>query len=167
MENMPFNYQITAHKQMLFNFAFGFTKNYDDADDLVQDTFVKAIRYANLYTEGSNMQAWLYTILRNTFINNYRKSTMRNKIIDVAEDFTSFQLLKSSATNRGIDRLMSEDINKAFRMLPDVYSVPFLRYFEGYKYCEIAVELGIPLGTVKTRIHVARKLLQSTLKMYN
>jgi len=167
MENMPFDYQITTHKQMLFNFAFGFTKNFDDADDLVQDTFVKAIRYANLYTEGSNLQAWLYTILRNTFINDYRKSTMRNKIMDVAGDFTSSQLLKSSTTNRGIDRLVNEDINKAFNMLPDVYSVPFLRYFEGYKYCEIAVELGIPLGTVKTRIHVARKLLQATLKMYN
>jgi RNA polymerase sigma factor (sigma-70 family) len=167
MENTPFDYRIISHKKYLYNFAIAFTKNFDDANDLVQDTYVKAIRYANLYTEGTNLQAWLYTILKNTYFNNYRSSTARSKIITVTEDYQSHQLLKSSTTNTGIGTMINEDITKALRTLPDDYSVPFLRYFEGYKYLEIAEEMQIPVGTVKTRIHMARKMLKAKLKMYN
>jgi RNA polymerase sigma factor (sigma-70 family) len=166
MENMSFNCQINDHKQALYNFAFGFTKDLEDANDLVQDTYVKALRYANLYQEGTNLKGWLYTILRNTFINDYRKSTQRSKYIDTSEELTSHQLLKSSSVNLGAATFISEDISKALTNLPVAYSTPFLRYFEGYKYHEIADELNIPIGTVKTRIHAARQLLQAKLKMY-
>ncbi|SDZ80639.1 sigma-70 family RNA polymerase sigma factor [Pedobacter hartonius] len=166
MENMPFDYRILTYKTNLHNFAISFTKNLDDANDLVQDTYVKAIKYANLYNEGTNLKAWLYTILKNTYFNNYRRNTTRSKIFTVTEDYHSHQLLKSSTTNAGVETLINEDINKALSMLPEDYSIPFLRYFEGYKYQEIAEEFSIPIGTVKTRIHMARKILKSKLKMY-
>jgi RNA polymerase sigma factor (sigma-70 family) len=167
MENMPFDYRIITYKKYLHNFAIGFTKNLDDADDLVQDTYVKAIKYANLYTEGTNLQAWLYTILKNTYFNNYKSKATRSKVITVTEEYQSHQLMISSSTNSGVETLISEDINKALKMLPDVYSIPFIRYFEGYQYQEIAEEMSIPIGTVKTRIHMARKILKAKLKMYN
>ena len=167
MKNMSFNCQINDHKQALYQFAFGFTKDLEDANDLVQDTYVKALRYSNLYQEGTNLKGWLYTILRNTFINDYRKAALRTRVIDTTEELSSNQLLKSSSVNLGAAKFVNEDINKALKNLPAAYSVPFLKFFEGYKYHEIAVELNIPIGTVKTRIHAARQLLQSKLKMYH
>jgi RNA polymerase sigma factor (sigma-70 family) len=166
MENRAFDLQINSHQRALHDFACGFTKNADDANDLVQDTFVKAIRYSNLFTEGTNLKAWLYTILKNTFFNDYQRNQLRKKHITVSDDYSSCQLLKSSASNLGIGTLVSEDIEKAMKHLPEVYATPFLRYFEGYKYNEIAEELNIPIGTVKTRIFMARKVLQNRLKMY-
>lgn len=166
MENMPFDDRIITYSKNLHHFAIGFTNNPDDANDLVQDTYVKAIRYANLYTEGTNLKAWLFTILKNTYFNNYRSNQYHSKVVTVTEDYQPHQLLKSSTTNAGVETLISEDINKALMMLPEEYSLPFLRYFEGYKYLEIAEEFCIPIGTVKTRIHMARKILKSKLRMY-
>jgi len=103
----------------------------------------------------------------NTFINDYRRLSLKNKVINTTEELGSHQLVKSSSRNQGVCHLINEDINKAMEGLDKVYLVPFLRYFEGYKYNEIATELNIPLGTVKTRIHEARKLLKNRLKMYN
>jgi RNA polymerase sigma factor (sigma-70 family) len=167
MENMPFTKQINVHQQSLHNFAMSFTKNEEDANDLVQDTFLKAIGSYHLYTEGTNLKAWLYTILKNTYLNAYRRTTRRNKVLEVTDEFLSHQLVLSSATNRGVEQMVSEDITKAMKMLPDMYRTPFLKFFEGFKYIEIADELNIPIGTVKTRIHIARKILQNKLKMYN
>lgn len=167
MENITLSLAFNSHKPALQNFAFSFTKNNDDADDLVQDTFLKAIRYSNLYTEGTNLRAWLYTIMRNTYINNYRMTSRRNKIIDTTEELQSYQLIKSSATNRAEGSFVGEDINKALNNLSDAYLIPFIKYFEGFKYHEIAEELNIPIGTVKTRIFMARRMLRGKLKMYN
>jgi len=167
MENMPFDYQINSYKQQLHRFALQFTQNYEDANDLVQETFVRAIKYSNLFQDGTNLKAWLFTILRNTFINNYRRAAMRNKLMDTTDDFTNQQLLHSSSNNLGDNKMVGEDISKALKMLPPTYSVPFLKFFEGYKYHEIADELNIPIGTVKTRIYLARQILKDKLKMYN
>lgn len=167
MKNMAFSLQMNEHKPALENFAFSFTKNINDADDLVQDTYLKAIRYANLYTEGTNLRAWLYTIMRNTFINDYRSTIRHRKVVETHEDLLSLHLVKSSSSNKAESSLIAEDINKALKKLPAVYRTPFIKYFEGFKYHEIADELNIPIGTVKTRIFNARKLLKSTLKMYN
>lgn len=167
MKNMAFSLQMNEHKPALENFAFSFTKNINDADDLVQDTYLKAIRYANLYTEGTNLRAWLYTIMRNTFINDYRSTIRHRKVVETHEDLLSLHLVKSASSNKAESSLIAEDINKALKNLPAVYRTPFIKYFEGFKYHEIADELNIPIGTVKTRIFNARKLLKSTLKMYN
>jgi RNA polymerase sigma-70 factor (ECF subfamily) len=167
MENMTLNNDICNHRSCLEAFAMKFTNNVEDANDLVQDTIIKAIRYRDMYKHGTNLRGWLYTIMRNTFINNYRKGSKRNALIETSEDLSSFQLMGSAQNNQGVNTFIMEDIQKALDKLQPEYSRPFLRYFEGYKYHEIAEELNIPIGTVKTRIHVARQILKGQLKMYS
>ncbi len=166
MENITLSNEICSHRSCLESFALKFTNDIEDANDLVQDTIIKAIRYHNLYKQGTNLRGWLYTIMRNTFINDYRKGAKRNAIMETSEDLSSYQLRGSATTNLGENKFVMEDIHKALDRLQPDYSKPFLRYFEGYKYHEIAEELHIPIGTVKTRIHMARQILKAQLKMY-
>jgi len=166
MNNPSLDSQICAHKSSLDLFARKFTNDLEDANDLVQDTMIKAIRYANMYKEGTNLRGWLYTIMKNTFINSYKKVSRKNSIMDTSEELSSAQLKKSASNNLGENKFMMEDINKAMKGLQPEYAIPFLKYFEGYKYHEIADELHIPIGTVKTRIHMARQVLKGSLKMY-
>lgn len=163
---IEFSQEICMFKDSLRNFALSFTKDSDDADDLVQDTFLKAIRYESRFQQGSNLKAWLYMILKNTFINNYRRKAKVRSVFAENLDANPHKLVGQPTTNQGIGKFVNEDISYALNSLPTENSVPFLRYFEGYKYYEIADELNIPIGTVKTRIHVARKLLKKNLKMY-
>ncbi|MBB6270592.1 RNA polymerase sigma-70 factor (ECF subfamily) [Pedobacter cryoconitis] len=167
MISNSFPYQINDHKSALKTFALNFTKNIDDADDLVQETLLKAIRYSKLYVEGTNLKGWLYTIMRNTFINDYRRMVKQRSLIDTTEEINSAQLYNSASHNQVNNKFISDDVNKALSMLSVEYYTPFIKYFEGYKYHEIAEMLNIPIGTVKTRIHVARQLLKSNLKIYN
>lgn len=166
MKNISFTSEINTHQSALQNFAINFTNDFDDAKDLVQDTFVKALKYADLYEDGTNLRGWLYTIMKNTFINDYRKSSMKKKVIYTTEEIQPYHLMKSSTMNLGVGALIGEDIHKALEKLDPAYQVPFLKFFEGYKYHEIADDLSIPIGTVKTRIHEARKILKTNLKMY-
>lgn len=167
MISKTFDYQINDHQSALKTFALNFTKNIDDADDLVQETLLKAIRYSKLYVEGTNLKGWLYTIMRNTFINDYRRMAKHRNIIETTEEINSAQLYKSASHNQVDNKFISDDVNKALAMLSAEYYIPFTKHFEGYKYHEIADMLNIPIGTVKTRIHVARQLLKSNLKIYN
>lgn len=167
MKDITLDNEICNYRSCLESFAFKFTQDVDDANDLVQDTLIKAIRYRHLYENGTNLKAWLYTIMRNTFINDYRKKSVRNGILEVCEELSSAQLRKSADKNLSEDQFVMEDISRALSKLEPQYSVPFLKYFEGFKYHEIAEELQIPIGTVKTRIHVARQELKAQLKMYS
>jgi RNA polymerase sigma factor (sigma-70 family) len=166
MTTINLNTEICNQLSCLENFAMKFTADPEDANDLVQDTIIKAIRYHKLYQEGSNLRGWLYTIMRNTFINDYRRDGRRRNILTVTDDLSAQQLKNSASSNLGVGKFVMEDIDKAMGKLQPEYSVPFLKYFEGYKYHEIAEELNIPIGTVKTRIHVARQSLKLQLKMY-
>lgn len=166
MDNATLSKQICEHRSTLELFAKKFTQDIEDSNDLVQETMIKAIRYATMYKEGTNMKAWLYTIMKNTFINSYRRISKRNNIIDTTEDLSSAQLKSSASSNLGEGKFTMEDINKAIIRLQPEYATPFLKYFEGYKYHEIADDLNIPIGTVKTRIHLARQILKNSLKMY-
>jgi RNA polymerase sigma factor (sigma-70 family) len=166
MSTNDFNYQLYSYKDSLQSFAISFTRDAEDANDLVQDTMLKAINYANHFKEGTNFKAWLYTIMKNTFINNYRRATKTNSIMTVADEISSDNLSFSASVNASDGKFIMEDIYKALSKLPEEYYTPFIKYFEGFKYHEIAAELGIPIGTVKTRIHVARQLLKKSLKMY-
>ncbi|MGY4385222.1 RNA polymerase sigma factor (sigma-70 family) [Pedobacter sp. UYP24] len=160
------NLELSIHQDALQSFALKFTNDEDDAKDLVQDTMLKAIRYSDRYQSGTNLRAWLYTILRNTFINDYRRNSRREQVVTVTDDISSAQLSKSAACNLGEGKFTMNDIQFALKKLqPELYT-PFIKYFEGYKYHEIADELNIPIGTVKTRIHVARQLLKKTLSIY-
>lgn len=162
-----FNSSLQDHRDGLYSFAMSFTKDADDAADLVQDTLIKAIRCASNFQEGTNIKAWLYTILRNTYINSYRRQQRVRKLITVTDEISPEQLNLSSTNNLGENTCTMDDINRAMAKLQPIYSIPFLRFFEGYKYHEIAEELNIPIGTVKTRIHLARGILKKNLKMYH
>lgn len=158
--------EISLQRSKLYHYALKFTNNHDDVNDLVHDTILKAMRFRASYQPDTNLIAWLYTIMRNTFINDFRRKNRRNLLINTTESLTYVQLKSSATQNLAEKSLVMEDIHKAFEKLPAVYAVPFLRYFEGYKYYEIAEELDIPVGTVKTRIHMARKYLKKKLVMY-
>jgi RNA polymerase sigma factor (sigma-70 family) len=167
MDTKAFNLNIFSHKDSLFSFAFSFTKDTDDANDLFQETMLKAINYSSQFKEGTNLKAWLYTIMRNTFINNYRKSSKTDKIMTVTDDLTSDKLYLSASVNSSEGKFVMDDIYKALERLQPEYYIPFIKYFEGFKYHEIADELKIPIGTVKTRIHVARQILKKQLRIYS
>jgi RNA polymerase sigma factor (sigma-70 family) len=167
MDSKTFNLNIFSHKDSLYSFAFSFTKDEEDANDLFQDTMLKAIHYSSKFKEGTNLKAWLYTIMRNTFINNYRKSSKTTKIMTVTDELTSDKLFLSATLNSSEGKFIMDDIYTALRSLQPEYYTPFIKYFEGFKYHEIAEELQIPIGTVKTRIHVARQLLKKQLSAYS
>jgi RNA polymerase sigma factor (sigma-70 family) len=154
MTKIEFNTLVLRQATSLRSYALHFTHDADDANDLVQDTMLKAITYYNKFKEGTNLKGWLYTIMKNTFINNYRR-------------FIKMNLVFSSTKNQGEAKFVMDDLKKALDRLPADYYVPFSMYFEGHKYHEIAEHLTIPIGTVKTRIHVARKLLKKSLKAYD
>jgi RNA polymerase sigma factor (sigma-70 family) len=161
-----FNQLLHDHSPSLKTFAFKFTRDGAVADDLFQDTMVKALRYVDQFKEGTNIKGWLFTIMRNTFINDYRKDVRKNALITQEEEISSANLMKSSSTNTAEGKFAMADIQRSLDKLPKCYYGPFIQYFEGYKYHEIAEDLGIPIGTVKTRIHMARQLLKKQLKAY-
>ncbi|MGY0037124.1 RNA polymerase sigma factor [Pedobacter sp. NJ-S-72] len=168
MSSNDFNFRLYSYKDSLQSFAISFTRDMEDANDLVQDTMLKAINYSNHFKEGTNFKAWLFTIMKNTFINNYRRTTRTNLIMTVTDDeITSDKLHYSASVNDSDGKFVMEDIYKALDKLQPEYYTPFLKYFEGFKYHEIADQLDIPIGTVKTRIHIARQLLKKSLKMHS
>lgn len=166
MTKIEFNTLVMRQAGSLKMYALHFTHDSEDANDLVQDTLLKAITYYNKFKEGTNLKGWLYTIMKNTFINNYRRFIKISAFVTKSEDISSSNLLFSSSKNQGESKFVMDDIRRALDKLPDEYYIPFIRYYEGHKYHEIADYLNIPIGTVKTRIHVARKLLKKSLKPY-
>lgn len=167
MERTEFNNQVLHQEDSLKMYALNFTRDMEDANDLVQDTLLKAITYYNKFKEGTNLKGWLYTIMKNTFINNYRRVVKMNSLVTKSDEIPSANLLYSATRNEAEGKFVMSDISKALNSLPEEYYVPFTRYYTGFKYHEIADELAIPIGTVKTRIHVARKLLKRKLTDYD
>lgn len=167
MTQIEFNHMVNNHSSALKMHALNFTKDIEDANDLVQDTMLKAIRFFSNFEEGTNIKGWLFVIMKNTFINNYRKISKSRSVLVQEEDISSANLVFSSAQNASTGKMIMDDIRKALDHIPESYSIPFISYFEGYKYHEIAENLQIPLGTVKTRIHVAREMLKKYLKTYS
>ena len=162
-----FNSLVMQQSITLKMYALHFTRDNDDANDLVQDTILKAITYYNKFQEGTNLKGWLYTIMKNTFINNYRRFVKTSSFVTQSDEITSANLVFSSTKNQGESKFVMDDINDALGKLPREYNIPFTMYFEGHKYHEIAEYLVIPIGTVKTRIHIARKILKRSLNSYN
>ena len=167
MTKIEFNTLVMRQASSLKMYALHFTHDADDANDLVQDTLLKAITYYNKFKEGTNLKGWLYTIMKNTFINNYRRFVKISSFVTKTDEISSQQLSFNATLNDGEPKFVMDDIKKALSSLQKEYYVPFTMYFEGYKYHEIADHLQIPIGTVKTRIHVARKLLKKDLKAYD
>lgn len=162
MTNLILNAQIYDHKKSLERYAKKFVTDVEEINDLVQDTMVKAMRYSHLYHEGTNLKGWLYTILRNNFLNAYRRVARKNAFLDECKD-NSLEETTHVSFNTGEGKFIIDDVNKIIANLDPQLSKPFLRFFEGHKYREIAIELDVPIGTVKTRIHAARMEMQTRL----
>lgn len=144
-------------------FSLKLTGNMDDAEDLYQDTALRIMTNAEKYNPGTNFKAWAVTIMRNIFINNYRKKVRRNLIIDQTPNNYYINSGSSTVANDGETEVTFNELQELVDRLPDDFRVPFLMAYQGYKYDEIAEQLGSPLGTIKSRIFFARKKLQ---KMY-
>lgn len=166
MTALEFSFAITQSTKALKPFALRLTRDSDDAADLLQDTVVKAIVHKDKFSEGTNLKAWMYTIMKNTFITNYQKLVKRKTFIDTTENLHFINSSQYSTKNEGEQKFALDDIQKALTKLDGSFREPFMMYFHGYKYHEIAHKLIIPIGTVKNRIHLARKELKDVLKMY-
>jgi RNA polymerase sigma-70 factor (ECF subfamily) len=160
MTALEFNYALHTNTKLLRPFAMKLTKNYDDANDLLQDTLMKAFIHRDKFEDGTNLIAWLYTIMRNTFITSYQKMIKRNTVIDNSDQLHLINSSGNAVDNEALGNISMQDIYKAINKLDEVHSTPFRMYFDGYKYHEIAEKLEIPIGTVKNRIHIARKELK-------
>lgn len=153
--------EFLQHADSLYGFASRLTRTADDAKDLVQDTFLRAMRYIDRYEEGTNKHAWLFTIMHNLFINQYRKQK-RNPLIPIEGD-NGFHF-DSPVKPEVFQHSFSDELMIAFNLLkPDMKTVLFLCDIENLKYDEISKILNIPLATVKTRIHRARAFLRKSL----
>jgi len=161
MTSIEFNTRILNEKQSLKNFALSLTRNNDDALDLIQDTYVKAITYREKFEDSTNLRAWLFTIMKNTFINSYRRAVKTKQIILTNADLAMARAFKNNHQDITESRLAAKDILNKIENLEDQYKIPFTRYYNGYKYEEIAQEMQLPLGTVKSRIFLARKKLMA------
>ncbi len=166
MTAVEFTSNLGKLQKSLKPFALKLTKDVEDANDLLQDTLMKAFTNRDKYTDGTNLKAWLYTIMKNTFITNYQRMVRKNTFIDTSENLHYINSMESSTDNLAYSTFAMDDINKAIGKLEDSYKTPFVMYFRGFKYHEIADKLEIPIGTVKNRIHIARKELKDQLMMY-
>ncbi|MBL7916929.1 MAG: RNA polymerase sigma factor [Bacteroidia bacterium] len=166
MTAIEFNTRILAERSALKSFALSLTRNTEDALDLIQDTYVKAIRYREKFEDTTNLKAWLFTIMKNTFINAYRRSVKTRDLISKGDDVALTRAFKQNSYDHSESRINTKEIVKHVEALDDDYKIPFTRYYCGYKYEEIAKEMQLPLGTVKSRIFIARKILMENLKHY-
>ena len=163
MTTLQFNEQVVDYSGSLKPFAYKLTRNSEDASDLIQETVYKALINADKFHKGTNLKAWLFTIMRNIFINNYRRNSRHGVVSDPTENLSLLNSIRNSTTNSGLVNIHMEEVNKALENLSEEFRIPFLLHYEGFKYNEIAEELQLPLGTVKSRIFFARKALQKMI----
>lgn len=156
----PIYEQLDKVSNSLRAFSLKLTGNYNDADDLYQDTAVRIITNADKYNQGTNFKAWAVTIMRNIFINNYRKKVRRNMIVDQTPNNFYLNSGEERVHNDGEHDVSFGELMRLVDTLPTDFREPFLMAYDGFKYEEIAEELGSPLGTIKSRIFFARKKLQ-------
>jgi len=159
MGTVEFNSQFKILEHKLLPTAYRLTNNYEDARDLVQETAMRAFTNRRKFEMGTNFQAWVITIMRNTFINFYRKKKNRNTRCVPTGSFV-FEKTLVPAENEGDSNIMMKELMGMLNQLSDTYKVPFEMFFEGYKYEEIGVQLNVPVGTVKSRIFFARQKLK-------
>jgi RNA polymerase sigma factor (sigma-70 family) len=166
MSTIEFNDALISLEQYLKSFAFNYTRNLEDAEDLTQETMLKALKYRTQYTPQTNFKAWVFTIMRNVFINQYRRKVKGGTIFDNSKEL---YLLNNPTENHDnpSNYMLGLDLQKQMGKLDEEYKRPFKMHFEGFKYQEIADNLNIPIGTVKSRIFIARKKLMEYLPDFN
>jgi RNA polymerase sigma factor (sigma-70 family) len=163
MSTREFNDLVLNNAGSLQPFAVSLTRDQEIAKDLFQETMYKALANQEKYSTGTNIKAWLFTIMRNIFINDYRRKVKQRTIFDSNANEVLIDSARTSVINGGENSLQLKEIKWAIHHLPQIFKTPFLLYFEGYRYHEIAESLNEPLGTIKSRIHFARKLLKDQI----
>ncbi len=166
MRTTEFNHQLSGLHPSLERFALKLTANEEDAKDLIQETYLKAISNQDKYNDYSNLKAWAFTIMKNTFINNYRRNIKQKTSFDTTENQFFLNQDKEDKMENPESQFSIKEINQAIDQLEDDFRIPFLMHFSGYKYKEIADELNMKLGTVKSRIFFTRKKLMDKLDAY-
>ena len=166
MANVKFQSNLMNLQANLLNFAYMLTSNRDDAYDLLQDTTLKALDNEEKYSEGTNFKGWVFTIMRNIFINNYRRSVRTATVVDTTDNLYHLNLSQDSGIDSPEDSYTASEITDAINDFSDEYRIPFSMHVAGYKYNEIADHMGLPLGTIKSRIFMARKRLQERFSVY-
>jgi RNA polymerase sigma factor (sigma-70 family) len=166
MAAIEFNEMLLSNADFLKPFAINLTRDTEAANDLYQETLYKALANQEKYNAGTNIKAWLFTIMRNIFINNYRRKAKQKTILDSTPNDFLINQNQAIVPNAAESDMRIKEINKAIQELPEIFKTPFLLYFDGYKYNEIADVLNEPLGTIKSRIHFARKLLKEQISRY-
>jgi len=172
-KNQLFERELLPHIDALKTFAFHLTYNENDADDLVQETYMKAYRFIDKYIEGTNAKAWLFKILKNAYINEYRKKSKRPTKVDF-EDIISYHDSDDKSNTSYLDlreeifeNMMGDEVTNAINKLPiDFRTVILLCDVEGFTYEEISKIINVPIGTVRSRLFRARNMLKEKLKEY-
>ena len=166
MEATTFQNRLMGLQANLLNFAYMLTSNRDDAYDLLQDTTLKALDNREKHVDNTNFKGWVFTIMRNIFINNYRRIARSATVIDQTEDCYHLNLSQDSGLESPDGSYTAAEITSAINEFPEKYRVPFSMHVAGYKYNEIAEEMNLPLGTIKSRIFFARQELQKRFADY-
>jgi len=168
-----FQREMLPHMDILYNYSLYLTGNREDANDLLQETFLKAYRFSHRFEKGTNAKAWLYRIMRNTYINSYRKAKRSPDTLEYNEQLSPYQMLpgdsgeKINTRDRDVREIFDDEIAGAISSLPEKFkSVVILRDIENLPYEEIAEALHIPIGTVRSRLHRARGILFDELRGY-
>ncbi len=165
-DKLSFKQRLLGLQGNLYNFACQLTSDRDAAQDLVQDTTLKVLDNEAKYVDNVNFKGWIFTIMRNIFINNYRRQVRSATVVDTTEDLYHLNLCQESGLTTPEGSFAAKEISVAINSFAKEYKVPFTMYLAGYKYSEIAKKMNLPLGTVKSRIFFARKRLQGMLKDY-
>ncbi|MFU8859310.1 MAG: sigma-70 family RNA polymerase sigma factor [Cyclonatronaceae bacterium] len=172
-KQQDFEDEMLPHLDAIYNFALRLTTDPNDAEDLVQDTIVKAFRFFNSYEKGTNAKAWLFRILKNSYINNYRKKSKQPHQVDYDEISTFYETVRSEQSNTTdmedlmYGQLLDDDVTRALERIPeDFRTVVLLCDVEGFTYEEIANMLDVPIGTIRSRLHRGRNLLRAQLLEY-
>lgn len=163
MTQYEFHNQFNQMTSLLHSFAYNLTKNVEEAKDLFQETAYRALTNRDKFRAGTNFKAWLFTIMKNIFINNYRKKTKANTIMDSTDNNYYINSGSIEISNLAESNIMMKELVAMIEGLDDSIKIPFLMHYQGFKYQEIADHLDLPLGTVKSRIFFARKELKDMI----
>lgn len=164
--NNPFKTAILGMQNHLLAVAMKLTLNHDDAQDLVQETTLKALYNEEKFVEDTNLKGWMMTIMRNIFINNYRQGQRKATVVDQSVDLFMINAAQTKSVDGPEGAIAVEEISKLIAMMPKDYAEPFSLHIQGYKYEEISQKLAMPIGTVKSHIFFTRKRLRELLKDY-
>ena len=167
MTQVQFNNSLLSLQNKLHFYVLSLTSDSERAEDLLQETFLKALTYRDKFTQNTNFKAWIYTIMKNTFINDYRRNTKSKSTFEGSNSDFHLMFSKDKVYPSPESLYNTTEIQKSIDALEDEYKVPFTMFLDGFKYKEISDELNLPLGTVKSRIFFTRKKLEKALTDFN